>query len=38
VNDLTAERTPHVIAAEINMINHQTKKILLPVPLKSAAG
>jgi hypothetical protein len=23
------ERTTHVIAAEINMINHQTKKILL---------
>lgn len=29
MNDLAAERTPLVIAAEINMITHQTKKILL---------
>ena len=29
MNDLTVERTTHVIAAEINMINYQTKKILL---------
>ena len=29
MNDCVIERTPPVIAAEINMINHQTKKILL---------
>ncbi|AFM01081.1 Protein of unknown function (DUF3102) [Desulfitobacterium dehalogenans ATCC 51507] len=29
MNDLATERTPLVIAAEINMITHQTKKILL---------
>ncbi len=29
MNDLVTERTPLVIAAEINMITHQTKKILL---------
>jgi len=29
VNDVLTERTPLVIAAEINMITHQTKKILL---------
>ncbi|SHN74662.1 DUF3102 domain-containing protein [Desulfitobacterium chlororespirans] len=29
MNDLVTERTPPVIAAEINMITHQTKKILL---------
>ncbi|WP_243131246.1 DUF3102 domain-containing protein [Desulfitobacterium sp. LBE] len=29
MNDLVTEREPLVIAAEINMITHQTKKILL---------
>ncbi len=29
MNDCATERTPQVIAAEINMITHQTKKILL---------
>ncbi|UWG96744.1 DUF3102 domain-containing protein [Dehalobacter sp. DCM] len=29
MENLTSERTPHVIAAEINMITTQTKKILL---------
>lgn len=29
MNDLSVERTPQVIATEINMIVHQTKKILL---------
>ena len=29
MNDLTSERTPPVIAAEINMITHQTRKIML---------
>ncbi|HHY28491.1 MAG TPA: DUF3102 domain-containing protein [Desulfitobacterium dehalogenans] len=29
MNDLATERTPPVIAAEINMITHQTKRILL---------
>lgn len=29
MNDLVTERTPLVIAAEINMITHQTRKILL---------
>lgn len=29
MNDLAAERTTFVIAAEINMIAHQTKRIML---------
>jgi hypothetical protein len=29
MSDLSAERTPLVIAAEIKVITHQTKKILL---------
>ncbi|NLI93000.1 MAG: DUF3102 domain-containing protein [Peptococcaceae bacterium] len=29
MNDLMTERTPHIIAAEINIIKQQTNKILL---------